>query len=436
MTRSHVSAGLLAIGDELMLGQSRDTNSAWLAGRLSDAGILVREITVVPDDLGLQTEALRRLGQSCDLVISTGGLGPTPDDLTRQALAHAADDELVEDPEALAQIKAFFDAHAMAMPAINRLQALRPLRSDWLPNHVGTAPGLHTKIGEADVFCLPGPPAEMQPMFDRYVFPRLRPTPGRTVRTRVLHCVGIGESRVAMMLGPLMDRTRNPLIGTTASAGIVSVRIRYDGPAMPAQAEELLDEAERSARAVIGDFIFGTGEESLERTVLSMLKVRGETLACVESCTGGLLSTRITDVPGASAAYLGAIVAYSNAAKMDLAGVESPVIEFPGPGAVSAECARALATAGRVRFHATHALAITGIAGPDGAVPARGNVRAKPLGTVYIARSSPGDEDVRRFEFPGDRSSVRMWSAMTALGMLRFHLAGMETPRLLRQVDD
>ncbi|GJQ28482.1 MAG: putative competence-damage inducible protein [Phycisphaerae bacterium] len=431
----HLRAAILAVGDELTLGQTADTNSAWLAHRLHQLGILAVEFNTVPDNLARHSAALRRLADVADLVIGTGGLGPTADDLTRPALAQAMDDHLVEDMVALAQVEAFFAARGRPMPDINRAQAQRPSRGRSLANLHGTAPGLWGIVNGVDVFCLPGPPGEMKPMFEQQVVPRLRPDPGRVVRTRALHCFGIGESDAATRLGAMMARTSMPLVGTTASAGVVSVRLRFEGPATPADADAALDLTERDIRTRLGEFIFGQDEDRLPSVVLALLRTRGETLACVESCSGGLLASMLTDIPGSSSAFLGGIVAYANPAKSALVGVDPHILEIPGPGAVSAECAAALALGGLERLRADHALAITGIAGPDGAVPARDGVPAKPVGTVFIARAARDQPaDVRRFEFPGDRAAVRRWSALTALAMLRFHLAGLPTPKLLRQV--
>lgn len=436
MTREHATAAVLAVGDEITLGQTLDTNSAWLSQRLREVGIVPVEHVTVPDDRARHVAALRRLGREVDLVVCTGGLGPTADDLTRRALAEASDDSLVEDAVALAEVEAFFAARSREMPAINRVQAQRPSKGRTIPNLNGTAPGLHTTVGRADVFCLPGPPSEMKPMFEHHVLPRLNPPAGRTVRTRVLHCFGIGESDLATRLGDLMKRERMPLVGTTASGGVVSIRMRYEGPLPAVEADQLLEQTEREARGRAADFVFGSGDDRLAGVVLRLLRERGETLACVESCTGGLLGAMITEIPGSSISFLGGLVTYANEVKGDLVGVPREVLEFPGPGAVSTECAVAMATGGLERMQTTHCLAITGIAGPDGAVPATADRPGKPVGTVLIARvSRDGGRDVRRFHFPGDRASVRSWSAASALGMLRQHLAGLPPVRILRQVE-
>jgi nicotinamide-nucleotide amidase len=434
--REHRTVAIVSVGDELTLGQTLDTNGRWLAARLFDLGIIPIEHVTVPDDASLHEAAFRRLASSADLIVCTGGLGPTADDLTRQALARASGDELVEDPIALAQVEAFYAARGREMPALNRVQALRPSRGVCLANLNGTAPGLHATLpGGVDVFCLPGPASEMHPMFQAQVLPRLRPPAGRLVRTRVLHCIGIGESDLANRLGPLMNRTSNPLVGTTASGGVVSCRLRYEGPADEDACTRALEDTEAQVRRIAGEFIFGAGDDTLAGAILRALRSRAETVGTIESCTGGLLGGMLTDEPGSSAAYVGGLVTYTNALKSALAGVDASLWAEGGPGAVSAECVRAMATGGRERLGATHALAISGIAGPGGAVPASHGRPAKPVGTVFIARASAdGSLDVRRFSIPGDRAQVRRWATTNALAMLRQHLAGLSPTRLLREV--
>ena len=440
---AHERAAIVSVGDELTLGQTLNSNSRWLAARLTAAGVITSEHITVADDAAALAATLRRLSQSVQLIIITGGLGPTLDDLTRPALADATDDPLVEDPLALAQIEAWFAARSRPMPQLNRVQALRPSRALTLPNLHGTAPGIAATVGGADVFCLPGPPREMTPMFEAQVMPRLRPPPGRTLATRVLHTIGIGESDLAARLGPMMRREgdHGVLVGTTASGGIVSVRIRYEGPLPPIEADDRIEKAMREVRVHAGQYIFGAGDDTLPGVVLRLLRDRTERLGTVESCTGGALSGMLTDEAGSSAVFSGGLVTYSNALKQSLAGVDAAILSPDGPGAVSRECAIALATGGLEKLNVEHCLAITGIAGPGGAVPASANRPAKPVGTVFIARCSrlaskgKTTTDARQFLMAGDRASVRDWSAKMALAMLRLHLVNAEELRLLRQVD-
>jgi nicotinamide-nucleotide amidase len=443
MRAPHRTIAVLSIGDELTLGQTLDTNGKWISARFADEGVITVERCTVPDDLDAQVHALKRLATHADLIVCSGGLGPTKDDLTRQALAQAMDDTLVEDAIALAQIEAWYTARNRTMGPLNRLQALRPSRGGIMPNPHGTAPGITgcIKVGErlVDVCCVPGPPKEMTPMIDGHVLPRLRRDPQRVIRTRTLHTAGIAESELAQRLGNLMDRDRNPLVGTTASGGVVSCRLRFEGDASITAAEEALDATERQIRSVAGEYVFGAEQQTLAGVVIDMLRTRGHTLATCESCTGGLVSSLLTDVAGSSSVFAGGFVTYSNVLKSQLAGVDASVIDRHG--AVSSEVAREMAHGTLRRLSATHAIAITGIAGPSGAVPAGEGRAAKPVGLVYIALASiDGDASagapavqVRAFQFVGDRSQIREWSVRMSLVMLYQRLVGVQA-KLLREL--
>jgi nicotinamide-nucleotide amidase len=437
----HTSAAILSVGDELALGQTLDTNSRWISEQLVSRGLTVVEHVTVPDDAARQAAAFARLAGEADLVISSGGLGPTADDLTRAALATASGDELVEDPEALAQVRAWFEKRSRPMPELNRVQALRPSRGRSLRNDHGTAPGLHAVIQNqnrsCDVYCLPGPPSEMKPMFAGAVVPSLRPGPGRIVLTRTYPCVGIGESDLATRLGPLMDRERVPLVGTTASNSVVSVRVRYEGDASEEEAASLLGQTEAQVLSRAGEFVFAHEDVSLEAVVLRELSRRKQRLAVVESCTGGLLAASLTAVPGSSEAFVGGWITYTNERKHKDVGVPLVLFKETGPpdapGAVSAQVASAMARGGIATAGVDYALAITGIAGPSGGTP------DKPVGTVWISlayRVSGGvHADTRRFHMTTDRDSVRVWSARSALAMLWTRLAERPQLRLLREAE-
>ncbi len=432
---SPARAAILAIGDELTLGQSLDTNSAWLAERLVGLGAVPVEHDTVPDELEAIVEAIRRLAARADVLIVTGGLGPTPDDLTRGAVGAVLGEPLEEDPEALARLEAYFARLGRRMPPANRVQACRPASSESIPNEAGTAPGLHATVGGCEVFCLPGPPREMSAMFERRVAPRLGPAGGRAVRTRALHTIGLGESELADRLGPILDRARDPLVGTTVSGPVVTCRLRSERSGTPEAADRALDETERAIRDRLGAHVFGADADTLASAVVRALAARGQTLAVVESCTGGLLGSMITDVPGASGVFLAGWITYANEAKRRDVGVPARILEHGGPGAVGRACALAMAEGGVMRAGARHALAITGIAGPDGGTP------DKPVGTVWIARASAGSasgsghSEARRFRFSGSRADVRTWAALSALAVLWLHVAGADGTRLLRQVE-
>lgn len=425
--RAHECAAVVSIGDELTLGQKLDTNSQWISRRLVDRGVVVREHVTLDDDAGAIACALERLSHEADLIVVTGGLGPTADDLTRDALARVLGEDLIEDASALAALGAWYASRGREMPPTNRVQALRPASGRCLPNDRGTAPGLwaRTSLG-VDVFCLPGPPAEMRPMFEREVLPALRLRGDRVVRTAILHTVGMGESTIAEILGELMDRSRCPLVGTTASRGVVSCRVRYEGS--PAHAESLMARTLDAIRSRLGSIVFGEGDQTLEGACLDLLRARSRTLCTIESCTGGMLGEVVTAMAGASDAYVGGWVTYANGLKRSLVGVPESVLARSG--AVSAACARAMALGGLDRAGATHALSITGIAGPGG------GSEDKPVGTVWIAHAQAGGPgrgpsvDARRFLFRGDRDSIRAWTVVSALAMLRQGILSLDAPLL------
>lgn len=431
--RPHRAAAILSVGDEFTLGQKLDTNAQWLSRRLTDLGVRVREHVTVGDDEDEHVRTLTRLASSADLLISTGGLGPTLDDLTRSALARATHDDLIEDADALAELRRWYASRRRVMPEVNRVQALRPRRASMLANPAGTAPGLRALVGAADVFCLPGPPREMMPMFESFVVPALRADPDRLVLTRVLSAVGLGESAVAERLGELMRRDRNPLVGTTASGGVVACRVRYEGPPGPGAHRDLDDTLAR-VRTALGPAIFGEGEESLASSVIRGAIARRLTITCAESCTGGGLGHTLTAVAGSSAAFLGGFITYSNDLKQTLLGV--PPDTLLDHGAVSTPCARAMAEGARTRTGADLAVAITGIAGPDG-----GSDR-KPVGTVFVSVALSGAHgascraDTRRFLFADDRTSVRQWAVVTALAMLRRAVENLPDAPLVGEVPD
>ncbi len=452
------TAALLSIGDELTLGQTLDTNSAWLADRLFAVGVRVVEHATVEDDLGRMIGALRRLCDAADLVVCTGGLGPTADDMTREAVAALLGDELIEDDDAAAALSSWFSTRG-GMPERNRVQAMRPASGVCLENLNGTAPGLHARdeTRSAEIFALPGPPHEMKPMFERFVEPRARGLASGSTRARLLLTFGLGESRVAEMLGDLMDRDRESrglaVIGTTASLGVVTCRIRAtSGDA--ARARAMLDEAEGEIRgrfdgAGVGGIVFdrrdlspaaeGGGDsgeirDALPRSVVGMLRERGERVAVVESCTGGLLGGAITGIAGSSDAFVGGWETYSNEMKTAMVGVPADVLERHG--AVSPACACAMADGALARLERAgvrceHALSVTGIAGPGGGSD------EKPVGTVWIGlasrRSGTVVSEARRFLFRGGREAVRGWSVRAALGMLRLRLSGTSMTLLAEQ---
>lgn len=414
---------LLSIGDELTLGQTIDTNSQWLSAALAQRAILAIEHRTIADDRAALADAVRQCVSRCDVLVLTGGLGPTDDDVTREALGDVASpgEALVADANALTHLEQWFGRRSHAMPAINARQAMRPGGFRMLPNPNGTAPGLYGEIQGCRVFALPGPPREMQPMFGDHVLPALPLGDGDVLLTARVQEFGMGESVAAERLGDLMRRDRNPLVGTTASQSIVSARIRARGEATWA-CEEVKVTIERVHEAW-QPYAFAENDQTLAAVTGRLLKDSNMTLATAESCTGGWLGKAIVDCAGSSAWYLGGWITYADRMKEANLGVPPSLLR--DHGAVSREVARAMAEGAQRASAAGCALAITGIAGPDG------GTSTKPVGTVFIALSGTSQPQVRCFEFPGEREVVRDRAVKAALQMLRFSLLGVASTSLI-----
>ena len=305
---------LLSIGDELTLGQTVDTNAAWLSTRLSSLGIACAEHRTVADDLDHIAEVIEQSAQRAEVLIITGGLGPTDDDLTRPALAKAMGVDLIEDPKSVEHIASYFKGRGRTMPERNRIQATHPQTSTMIENTCGTAPGIRATLGHCEIFVTPGVPREMFAMYERDIEPALQENAGsaRTILTAKLNSFGSGESTIAEQLGNLCDRDRNPVVGTTVTNGYVSVRIRSEHPRKD-QAQALLDTTLQQVRDRVGPLAFGLDDTTLQDAVIALLTEQGKTVATAESCTGGMIASMLTDVPGSSAAVLGGWVTYANA---------------------------------------------------------------------------------------------------------------------------
>ena len=411
-------AFIIGIGDELTLGQTVDTNSSWLSAQLTALGIPVLGHLIVPDDRAATAAAVRQAASVAELVLVTGGLGPTQDDLTRDALADAAGVPLEEHPAALAAVAAWFRKHQRPMSASNRVQALCPRGADWLDNDCGTAPGLRVQVGQAIVYAFPGVPREMEAMFRRHLAPALAAQSGRVILTRTIRTFGEGESQIGERLGEMMRRGSNPVVGTTVSQGVVSVRVRSEA-ATRAEAEAMLQAGLADIQRRLGSLIYGAEDDTLARAAGRLLIERGLTLVTAESCTGGGVAAQLTDIPGASVWFRGGWVVYTNELKTSTLGV--PAETIAQHGAVSEAVALAMAAGALTRGGADCALAITGIAGPDGGMP------EKPVGTVWIALGVPGHSGpvytTHPFLFPGDRAGIRDRAGKTALNLLRQALA-------------
>ena len=415
-TPSPATAVIIAVGSELLTPHKVDTNSLYLTERLDRLGVIVRRKLVTGDEAGEIGDALRQALRPGELIILTGGLGPTDDDRTRETVAEVLGLPLAEDPAILADIRSRFAARGLEMPDLNRRQALVPAGARVLANRRGTAPGLWIEHGQAVVVLLPGPPRELRPMFEQNVSGRLADRAGTAgVYRRVLRIAGRAESAVEAVAHPVYSvwQAADPPIGTTILSSLGQIELHLSIRASAADAaERRLDRATAELTAVLGRDVFSSDGSPLEAVVGRLLLRHGLRLAVAESCTGGLVTSRLTDVPGASAYVQAAWVAYSNHAKVSALGVEAELLE--AHGAVSERVAGAMAEGARTRAGAEVGLAVTGIAGPGGGSP------DKPVGTVWVALAGPGGaRRARRLQLPGERERVKFQASQAALDMLR-----------------
>jgi nicotinamide-nucleotide amidase len=436
-----LQAFVLSVGDELTSGLTVDTNTAHIARMLAGEGVQMVGHALVGDHQPTIEAAIRESLPKAGLLVITGGIGPTPDDLTREALAAVLGSPLIEQPEWIEQLEGFFRKRGRIMQPGNRKQATIPEGAALLGNPVGTAAGVRAELRQpgVTVFVLPGVPAEMRAMLDLHVLPWVRQRSGgddggtRLIRTRSLHTFGMGESEIAARLGDLLRR-RDPgerlQVGTTAGGGMVSIRA-YAGPATASEAKEMLDAVEREVRQKLGELIFGRDGQTLAEAVGGLIREdpRRPRLRVAESCTGGLLAELITDVPGASDYFDRGFVTYSNDAKTEMLGVPPELLA--AHGAVSEPVVTAMAVGALPAQGSGLAVSISGVAGPGGGTD------AKPVGTVCIglARTREAGESepyvfARTFLFPGDRALIRRRSADMALSLLRYQLLGHDLGRL------
>ena len=407
-------AAMVSIGNEILSGRTVDTNTAYLGRELLSVGLPVVSVYTVGDDVDSIIRMLNLAGADADFILATGGLGPTDDDVTRQAFAEFLGVELQLRDELLEKIQDFFVRRGLEMPDRNRIQAHIPAGARSLPNNRGTAPGIMAEADGKVFAALPGVPSEMKQMFSESVLPQLeRFASGQAVVVRRLKCYGAGESTMAELVGPLMQRDRNPLINCTVESGEITLHVVATAKSHQ-EAREMAHKGEEALRNTLGDLVYGTGEQTLAEAVgLELARCR-KTVALAESCTGGLLAKLLTDISGASEYFTHGWVTYSNRAKTTELGVPADLIERCG--AVSEEVARAMAQGARKEAGVDYAIGITGIAGPTGAT------EQKPVGLVYICVDSDERSEVNCCRFLGDRPSVRRRAAKTALNMLRLRL--------------
>ncbi len=409
-----LSAEIIAIGSELLTPTRTDTNSLWLTEKLNDIGIEVMLKTIVGDDGARLQEAVSDAMRRSDVVITTGGLGPTADDITRKFAAKAVGRELVYHDEIELHLRERFRNWGREMPEINKRQAFVIDGADVLPNPNGSAVGMMAEIGRRFLIVLPGPPRENQPMFTDHVLPRLTEIAGEVhVARRVLKVSGMGESAVDEIAAPIYTRYEGAQTSVLFNKSEVEIHIAAKGPDARA-ARATIDKLADELAEALGIAVFSTDGESMEMVVGRLLKERSETLATAESCTGGLIGRRITEVPGSSAYFIEGAITYANDAKIRTLGVAPELLEKYG--AVSAECAEAMAGGMRKYAGTMHAISVTGIAGPDG------GSEEKPVGTVFIGYAGPDAVRSIKLVIPGDRYLIRWRTSQAALDYLRRQL--------------
>lgn len=410
---------VVTVGTELLLGQIIDTNSAWLAERLAALGVDVNYQTKVGDNHGRMCEAFRLALDRADAVVATGGLGPTQDDVTREAIAEVTGRRLRRDPEIVELLERIFGGLGREMAGSNLRQADVPEGASTIPMRVGTAPGLIVPAGpDGVIYALPGVPHEMKEMWERAVAPDLLRRMGvaATIRSRVLKCWGVSESRLAELLAErftALDTSPTTTIAFLAGEGVVRVRITVKGPD-EATVESMLAREERIIRDILGETVFGADSDTMESVALDLVRARGWRIATAESMTGGMVGEWLTRVPGASDVYAGGAVTYATESKTAVLGVPAETIEHHG--VVSEAVAAAMAAGARRVFGAEAGLAVTGSAGPSAAGSA--------VGEACLAVDLDGDVSVARVRFPGDRDRVRTFATATLVDLLRRRLTG------------
>ncbi len=403
---------VVAVGTELLLGQIVNGNAAHLAARLAEAGLDHYHQSVVGDNLHRAAAVLRTAIDRSDAVIVTGGIGPTQDDLTREAICAATGLPMAFSEEYADRLRSWWAQRGREMPETNLRQAEHPAGAELLPNPKGSAPGLRLRVGECWVFAVPGVPQEMAPMVDDHVLPFLAEQAGDgrgVLVSRLIRTWGESESRVASLLGDLYETSANPTVAFLASAGEIKVRLTARAADRDG-AEGLIAPMEQEVRRVLGPLVFGADDDTVEAVALRLLGERGWTLGTAESATGGMVAARITSVPGASAVFRGSIVAYAADVKEEVLGVDTT------GGVVTEDAALAMAAGAAARLRADVVAAVTGSAGPD--------PQERDVGTMVVAVQTPEGARARTLRMPGDRERVRTYTTTSALHLTRLAVAG------------
>ncbi len=406
-----LTAEIIAIGSELLTPEKSDTNSLWLTGKLNDIGIEVKLKTVVGDDELRLEETIRDAVSRSEIVITTGGLGPTEDDITRRISARAIDRKLIFQPDLLEELREKFRSVGKEMPEKNKQQAFMIEGAEILPNPWGSAVGMSVETNGKYLVVLPGPPREMEPMFGNYVLPKLSESVGEIfVKRRSIMVAGMGESAMDQLIAPIYTKYKNPQTATLFTKNGLEVHLTAQGKSRD-EVNLLLDGLAKKITGKLGMSVFSTDGKTMAAVVGQLLTERGETLSVAESCTGGLIGHRLTEVAGSSRYFLEGAVTYSNEAKIRTLGVsEDLLIKY---GAVSAETAEAMAIGMRNHTASDYAISVTGIAGPTG------GTKEKPVGTVFIGYSDKDQAASLKINLPGDRYLIRWRSSQTALDYLR-----------------
>lgn len=408
-----IQVSIVSVGNEILSGKTVDTNAAHLSTELLSIGVPVVSSYVVRDEIDAIVRGLDLASAEADVVLTTGGLGPTDDDLTRQAFAKFLGVELELRDELLEIIEKFFAGRSYPMPDRNKIQAYIPKGAKSLAN-IGTAPGIMAESKGKLFFALPGVPMEAKRMFEESVLPELkRLAGGQAIVVKKLKCFGAGESTIAEMLGTMMQRGRNPLINCTASSGIITLHIIATAENKEKAGQMALKD-EKFLQSKLGEIVYGIEDESLAEVVGEKLAQQGKTIAVAESCTGGLLAKLLTDIPGSSKYFTYGWITYSNQAKISELDVPADMIQEYG--AVSGQVAEYMARSARKKAGTDYAIGITGIAGPTG------GTEQKPVGLVYISVDSENECDTKRCFFHHDRQFIRLRAAQTALNLLRLEL--------------
>jgi nicotinamide-nucleotide amidase len=404
----------IAVGTELLLGQIVNTNASWVGSRLADAGLGHFRQTVVGDNLERLVAAIREAAARSDAVILSGGLGPTRDDLTREAMAVAAGVDLVRDEEYAIRLREYWERRGREMPESNLQQADQPAGSIPLPNPKGTAPGLRLDMDDTVLFAVPGVPAELSPMIDDHVMPVLQHLAGgddAVMVSRLIRTWGESEAKVGEILDDLFESSHNPTVAFLASAGEIKVRLTARA-ATEGAAAELIEPVEAEVRARLGARVFGADGDTIEEVIYALLRARGWSLGTAESATGGMIAARLTAVPGCSDTFRGSVVAYQEDVKIGILGVDPATIAEHG--VVSEPVALEMVEGAARVLEVDVAVSVTGSAGPD--------PQDKPVGTMVFAVRTPHGAIARTLRLPGDRERVRTYTTTAALHHLRLAL--------------